>query len=172
MDAATSLMGPWSPQAVEAGRKNVYPVPEGPQTTRLGPPADPFQGAQGPALRAAGTCRANRHGGAAVGCQRWGVPVPGRAAGNGTWRNSGTTGLRSWTLNAPPPAERTKSASHLAEQIERAPEFCAGNSQPSAKCSWAHAPVQRGTGCLLLRPQEAGRMVRENAQAEYSKLLG
>jgi hypothetical protein len=65
---------------------------------------------------------------------------------------------------------------HLAEQIERAPEFRAGNNQ-----------TREAIGKTLLEPmlqsdeggpvsylvlKEAGRLVRANAQAEYSKLLG
>lgn len=65
---------------------------------------------------------------------------------------------------------------HLAEQIERAPEYRAGNNQTRGSIgkSLLEPMLQSNEGgpVSYLVLKEAGRLVRENAQAEYSKLLG
>ena len=65
---------------------------------------------------------------------------------------------------------------HLAEQIERAPEYRAGNNQtrPAIGKVLLEPMLQSNEGRVVsfFVLKEAGRMVRENAQAEFSKLLG
>jgi hypothetical protein len=65
---------------------------------------------------------------------------------------------------------------HLAEQIERAPEFRAGNNQTREAIGKAllepMLQSDEGGPVSYLVLKEAGRQVRANAQAEYAKLLG
>jgi hypothetical protein len=65
---------------------------------------------------------------------------------------------------------------HLAEQLERAPEFRAGNNQTREAIGKAllepMLQSDEGGPVSYLVLKEAGRLVRENTQAEYSKLLG
>ncbi len=65
---------------------------------------------------------------------------------------------------------------HLAEQIERAPEYRAGNNQSRTAIGKAllEPMLQSNEGgpVSYLVLKEAGKLVRENAQAEYSKLIG
>lgn len=65
---------------------------------------------------------------------------------------------------------------HLAEQIERAPEYRAGNNQsrPAIGRVLMEPMLQSNEGRIVsfFVLKEAGRMVRDNAQAEFSKLLG
>lgn len=65
---------------------------------------------------------------------------------------------------------------HLAEQVERAPEFRAGNNQTREAIGKAllepMLESDEGGPVTYLVLREAGRLVRANAQAEYAKLLG
>lgn len=65
---------------------------------------------------------------------------------------------------------------HLAEQIERAPEYRAGNNQtrPAIGKALLEPMLQSNEGRVVsfFVLKESGRMVRDNAQAEFSKLLG
>lgn len=65
---------------------------------------------------------------------------------------------------------------HLAEQIERAPEYRAGNNQtrPAIGKALLEPMLQSNEGRVVsfMVLKEAGSMVRNNARVEISKLLG
>jgi hypothetical protein len=65
---------------------------------------------------------------------------------------------------------------HLAEQLERAPEYRGGttHTRVSIGKTLLEPMLQSNEGGYMttLIHQEAGRLVRDNAQAEYSKLMG
>jgi hypothetical protein len=65
---------------------------------------------------------------------------------------------------------------HLAEQLEREPEYRGGTTHTRGSIGKRHLESMlqsnEGSQMTFLVLKEASRLVRENAQAEYSKMLG